>query len=115
MVSVRVFRVSEGIALPAAIEAVRNAIADARRDHCSKLLAVAPRTHCISSPSLATRVGIMRDWAREGDGGVEVALVCESSLLDPERFGLTMARQFGLVMDVFDSEAKALAWLAMRK
>jgi hypothetical protein len=32
-------------------------------------------------------------------------------LIDPARFGVTLARNRGLMLDVFTSEAEALAWL----
>jgi len=42
---------------------------------------------------------------------VKVAMVLRPEMMDPDKFEATVARNRGLVGDVFDSEKDALAWL----
>jgi hypothetical protein len=43
---------------------------------------------------------------------VIVAMVIPAEYIDPRKFGVKVARQFGLVMDVHTSEEEASAWLS---
>jgi preprotein translocase subunit YajC len=38
-------------------------------------------------------------------------MVARAEMIDPKKFGVTVAANSGLVGDVFESEEKALAWL----
>ncbi len=49
--------------------------------------------------------------ARAAQAAVKVAIIARPELMDPERFGMTVARNRGLFVSSFDSEAEALTWL----
>lgn len=63
------------------------------------------------SPSLAERLRMVRGWAEAADGRVRVAMVALPSFIDPERFGVIAAGNFGLIGQVFMQQADAIAWL----
>lgn len=54
---------------------------------------------------------MVRAWAEAAQGMLRVAIVVSPEFVDPEKFGVIAAANFGLVGNVFDSEAGALAWL----
>ncbi len=64
-------------------------------------------------PTLATRAALMRHWAAAAGGIVRPAFVCAPEFIDPERFGLILAAQLGMVANVFDDESDALEWLRL--
>ena len=55
---------------------------------------------------------MIEELAQEAKGIVAVALVIQPEYIHPEKFGVTVAKDFGLVMDVHTSEADALKWLS---
>ena len=66
----------------------------------------------VSVPSLVDRFLLIEDWAHEARGMVVVALVVHAEYIHPEKFGTRVARDLGLKMDIFSSEAEALEWLS---
>lgn len=62
-------------------------------------------------PSVAALSESVRRWAETSQGRVKVAMLARRELIDPERFGVILARRHGLVADVFEDEAAALEWL----
>jgi hypothetical protein len=107
-----VFRPSGTMTFPQAVQAVAEAIAQARDEGVDKLLLVGTGVSGIESPSVAERHQMAREWADVAQGRVAIALVVHPALIDPEKFGVLAARNFGLIADVFVSEADAIAWLA---
>jgi hypothetical protein len=63
------------------------------------------------APTLSERHAMVRDWAAAVDGRMVVAMVCVPELLDPERFGVVAAANFGLRAGAFDNIRDAIAWL----
>lgn len=63
------------------------------------------------APSLVERLGMMREWADATQGRVRIALLTRPEHIDPERFGIVAAGNFGLAAHVFDVEADAIDWL----
>jgi hypothetical protein len=63
------------------------------------------------SPSLADRSRMVRLWADAAAGQLRIAVVAPPDFIDPERFGVVSARNFGLAAQVFESERAAVAWL----
>ncbi|MDX1440414.1 MAG: hypothetical protein R3284_10985, partial [Rubricoccaceae bacterium] len=53
----------------------------------------------------------IHEWAEAAHGAVRVALLARPEMLDPERFGVTVAANLGFTADAFTSEEEALAWL----
>ena len=66
------------------------------------------------SPSLPERYFIARQLAAAAEGQVQVGLVVHAHMIDPEKFGIQVARNAGMNADVFDNEPAALAWLLLR-
>jgi hypothetical protein len=50
-------------------------------------------------------------WADEASGGVRLAMVARAEMIDPEKFGVTVAANRGLVSNIFTTELEARAWL----
>lgn len=63
------------------------------------------------SPSLPERYFTSRRWAATAQGRLQLAVVIRARYIDPEKFGVTVARNSGLNADVFVEELEALAWL----
>jgi len=66
----------------------------------------------IPIPSLVDRFLIAEEWAEEAKGMVIVALIVHAQYIHPEKFGVRVARDFGLMLDVFTAEQDALQWLS---
>lgn len=62
-------------------------------------------------PTLVDRFLMVEDWAQEANGTVLVSLVVAPKYIHPNKFGVKVALQFGLVCDVAASETEALEWL----
>ena len=59
----------------------------------------------------AERFAIGETLARAAMAAVKVAMLVRPELLDPELFGITVARNRGLFSNAFPSESEALKWL----
>jgi len=99
------------LTLEEAIALVDEAIATARARGIPKLLFNARSLTGFHAPSLPERYFAARRFAATGQGQVQVAMVIQAEMIDPEKFGVTVARNSGLNADVFTQEAEALAWL----
>ncbi len=62
-------------------------------------------------PTLSARHSLARTWAAASQGQVRLAVVARSAFVDPQKFGVVAAANFGLHGDVFVTEAEAVAWL----
>jgi hypothetical protein len=62
-------------------------------------------------PNLLQRFTLAVKFASVTRSRIRIALVASPELLDPDRFGLTVARNRGLNANVFTDQAEALAWL----
>ena len=105
------FRPVGVFSLQAGVHLIRDAIALARERHVARLMVVITGATGYAVPSLSMRLGMMREWADAAGGHVRVAMVCRPEFIDPNKFGITMAANFGMQADVFTTEAEALAWL----
>lgn len=94
----------------AAIESVADAIRGALARGHSHLLMNAAGV-AFDPPALLDRLRMVRLWAEAADGRLRLALVVRPDFIDPERFGVVAASNFGLVGQVFENETEALAWL----
>ncbi|MFN0241445.1 MAG: hypothetical protein ACKVWV_00995 [Planctomycetota bacterium] len=63
------------------------------------------------SPTVVDRFWIVSRWALTAEGCVRLAVVACPEHIDPQRFGVTVARNRGLEGNVFVAEAEAVAWL----
>lgn len=108
---VAVFRLLRPHPFPTVIELVRDAIAQAYEQRQFKLMVVVTALTGPKVPSLALRSSMTREWAGAARGLVCVAMVCRPEFIDPHRFGVTMATNFGMRANVFETEAAASEWL----
>ena len=97
-----------------AVMLMEQAIAYTREKQLPKLLFNGQQLNGIRSPSLPERYFISRQFATVAQGKVQMALVIHPHLIDPEKFGIKVARNAGMNADVFDNEPDALAWLLLR-
>jgi hypothetical protein len=108
---VAAFRIVGEFTLPAGIELIRQGIAQAREQRVSRLMVVVTETTGYHVPSLSMRMSMMRQWADAAGGAIRLVVVCRPEIIDPHKFGVTMAANFGLVANVFETEGDAMAWL----
>lgn len=105
------FRPAGKLTLDEAIELLDQTIAYVRGLRIHKLFFNAHGLVGFRSPSLPERYFAVRRFAATGQGLVQVAMVIQADHIDPEKFGVTVARNSGLNADVFAQEPEALAWL----
>jgi hypothetical protein len=94
-----------------AIALLCGAITYAREKGVKKLLIVSTGLTGFGPPTTLERFQIGKDTADAAQGAVVVALVTQPEMIDPQRFGRTVARNRSFLVDVFTTEAEALAWL----
>lgn len=97
--------------LAAGVDLVLAAIQTARRMGLRDLLVDAADLSGFRSPNLGQRYFLMQKWAEAAGGAVHVAMVLRAELIDPGRFGVSVGENLGMVNNVFETEAAALAWL----
>lgn len=105
------YRPAGKVTLEEAIELVDETIAYVRNRRIPKLLFNAKGLIGFRSPSLPERYFTARQWAATSQSLVQVAMVIRAEMIDPEKFGVTVARNSGMDADVFAQEPEALAWL----
>lgn len=98
--------------LQAAIDLVTRTLAQAVASGVDKLAIDITTLHGFATPSMFDRHAMVRKWAAAVDGRLVVAVVCAPELIDPERFGIVAASNFGLQSNVFPNLHEAIAWLA---
>jgi hypothetical protein len=86
-------------------------IAHARVSGVRRLLVDVTAVTGLHPPSVTARYRFIGDWARAAGGQVRVAVAAPAALIDPDRIGLTMAANVGLIANVFADPAAARAWL----
>lgn len=99
------------VTLDEAVELVDRAVVFAREHHVPKLLVNAVSLTGFPSPSLPERYFAARRFADSSKSRVQLALVVRAEMIDPEKFGIIVARNAGMNADVFAAEPEALAWL----
>lgn len=99
------------VSLQQAINLVSLAITYAREQEIKFLLIDTLGLTGFDPPSTVDRFALGGQFARAAQRQVKVAFVARPELIDPNRFGLTVARNRGMIADVFTDQAAALAWL----
>jgi len=109
------YRPVGSVSFDEAVALVRAAIAAARRNRVRDLLVDSSALIGFPSPDTLQRFLMAVAWADEANGGVRLAMVARLEMIDPKKFGVTVAANRGLVSNVFTSEAEARAWLDARR
>jgi hypothetical protein len=94
------------------VDRISSAIAYCRNQSVSKLLVDGTGLVGVPIPSLVDRFLMAEEWASVAKGMVVVALVVRSEYIHPTKFGVRVAADFGLVLDVHTTETEALKWLS---
>ena len=94
-----------------AVDAIREAIERCRARGMGALLVVGTGLTGVSIPSLVDRFLMMEEWAHAAGGMVVGALVTHAEYIHPEKFGVRVAADLGMTVDVFTDEDHAIAWL----
>lgn len=94
------------------VQDVSSAISMAREQGLHKLLVVIT-TEAINyePPGVGERHAMVREWAEAAEGMVAIAVVVPPTYIDPEKFGVVTAANFGLAGNTFSNEAEATTWL----
>lgn len=94
-----------------AVARVHRAIAFARQNQADRLLINASELSINSIPNTTDRYWAVVNWAEAAGGQLRVAIVARPELIDPDKFGITVAVNRGFKHDIFVNEAEAIAWL----
>jgi hypothetical protein len=108
---IAVLRLTGSLSLQKMVKSVTVAIEYARKQEVRKLLVGTICATGFQPPSLASRYFFVHDWARAAGGTIRLAVAARKEMIDPQKFGVTVGANAGLVGDVFESEAEARAWL----
>ena len=93
---------------------VRAAIAVARMNQARDFLVDTTALTGFPSPDTFQRFLAAVEWAEEASGTLRLALVARAEMIDPQKFGVTVAANRGLVSNIFTNEGEARAWLDAR-
>jgi hypothetical protein len=105
------FRPAGSVSLDQGAEMIDAALRFARARGLREVVVNVTGLTGFASPALFKRYSFVRQWAETVRGRVRLAIVARPELIDRERFGVTVARNRGLMADVFVSEADAIEWL----
>ena len=110
-----IYRPVGSISFYEAVARVRAAIAAARMKKVRELLVDSTALTGFASPDTFQRFLASVAWSDEAKGGVCMAMVAKAEMIDPNKFGVTVATNRGLVSNVFTTEGEARAWLEARR
>ena len=112
---VAVFRAGGDMRWEQAVALGKATIEAARRAGARKLLIDTTGAQCMTPPSVGDRALMAREWAAAAGSALHIAVLTKPEMIDPEKLGMILARQFGASIDVFLDEMDALAWLEQRR
>ena len=90
---------------------IKAAIEFAREGGIAKLLVDTTGLSGFTPPGTLDRIWMAHQFARTAGSAVKVALVARPELIHPEKIGVMVARNRGMLTDVFSDEDAARAWL----
>ena len=99
------------MSLDEAVEVVDVAIAHARDSGIARLMVNGTRVTGFDPPTLSERFFLVEKWAHTAKGKIRLAMVVRPEMIDPRKFGVTVAINRRLIADVFVAERPATAWL----
>jgi len=110
-----VYRPVGAVSFEKAVDWVATAIAVARSNGARDLLVDVSALTGFRSPNTFQRFLAAVAWAEEAEGTLRLAMVARAEMIDPQKIGVTVAANRGLVSNIFTTEAEAVAWLDARK
>jgi hypothetical protein len=105
------YRPTGELALDQATQLITSGIAFARKQKLKKLMVVTLGLAGFQPPNVIQRYYFIHEWANASGFSVRVAIVAHPEMIDPRKFGVTVAFNIGFASDVFTSEEEALTWL----
>ena len=105
-----IYRPVGDLTLQAAAAAVTQAIELCHRHQVKRLLVDGTALTGVQSLSMIDRYEIVTQWATVAKG-IKIAFATHPEMLEPTKFGITVAANRGFQINGFTSEAEALAWL----
>ena len=108
------FRPIGRTSLAEAVAWVDAALAYSRVQGIKELLVNGVLVTGFEPPSLSERYFLVEKWALTAGGALRVAMVLRPEMIDPEKFGITVAYNRRLIADVFVDERHAIDWLDRR-
>jgi hypothetical protein len=99
------------VSLDQAIGLVRDAITAARREGARDLLVNICGLCGLPTPDTFQRFFAVVAWAAAASGMLRLVVVARQEMIDPAKFGVTVAANRGLESNIFTTEAEAVAWL----
>jgi hypothetical protein len=102
------------VSLKEGVDLISGAIAYCAEKKSSRLLVSVTGLTGYHMPQTMDRYSMGVQFAEASKFGLRVALVAPLEVIDPQRFGMTVAQNRGLDVNVFSSEPEALAWLLSR-
>ncbi len=108
---VGIFRPASDCRFPKAVAILVEVISQARAQGLDRILIDIRGLTGFPPPSLSERHDMVRRFAAAADGSVRGAMVVSPEFLDPEKFGVVAAANFGLVSNAFTEEEEAMEWL----
>jgi hypothetical protein len=106
-----IFRPLAEVTLEQAVDMTSAAIAFCRDHDIRRILVDITKLSGFGPPSTVQRFLMAERFAADAQSRVIGALVAKPDFIDPQRFGVTVARNRGLINNVFTCEAEAVKWL----
>jgi hypothetical protein len=106
-----VYRPVGSVSFDEAVDWVRAAIAYACSAQVRDLLVDTTALTGFLSPDTFERFLAAVAWAEEAMGRLRLGMVARAEMIDPQKFGVTVAANRGLVSNIFTTAAEARAWL----
>lgn len=106
-----IFRPTGSYSFQQVVALVTEAIVQARECCVGKLMVVTFGLSGFQPPGLSERHRMVREWVEASHGRLKVAMVVPAHFIDPEKFGVVAAANFGVTSDVFTNEDDAIRWL----
>jgi hypothetical protein len=106
-----VYRPAGSVTFDEVVTRVRAAIAFACSTRARDLVVDTTALIGFPSPDTFQRFLAAVAWAEEAMGRLHLAMVARPEMIDPQKFGVTVAGNRGLLSNIFTTEAEARAWL----
>jgi hypothetical protein len=105
------FTLSGPFAISPGVQLIAEAIAAATARDIRGLVVDIRGIEGVASPGVGARHEFARTWAAVAGPRLRVAMVSRPEFIDPEKFGMVAARNFGLIANIFETQAEAVYWL----
>ena len=112
--SYAIYRPTCEVSFPEGVALISEALRHCVKNNISSIVINTTGLTGFKPPDTMDRYSMGEEWAAAGAGSIIVAVVARAELIDPQRFGLIVARNRGQSAEVFTSEEEAVAWLLKR-